>query len=179
VKIQTKAVHAGDRKKAGAHVPVTTPIFTASSYFYDSMEELDRIFGREDPGYCYSRYDNPTNAALEEQAAALESGHGALACSSGMMAIHMALLAALADRRKSVLAANALVRRDDRLADECDGAVRGERALRGCLRSGRLSQGDGGIEARLRAGGDDFESAAAGGCRSTASPKSCARRAGR
>jgi cystathionine gamma-synthase/methionine-gamma-lyase len=108
VKIQTKAVHAGDRKKAGAHVPVTTPIFTASSYFYDSMEELDRIFGREDPGYCYSRYDNPTNAALEEQAAALESGHGALACSSGMMAIHMALLAALADRRKSVLAANAL-----------------------------------------------------------------------
>ena len=108
MKIQTKAVHAGDRKKAGAHVPVTTPIFTASSYFYDSMEELDRIFGREDPGYCYSRYDNPTNAALEEQAAALESGHGALACSSGMMAIHMALLAALADRRKSVLAANAL-----------------------------------------------------------------------
>jgi cystathionine gamma-synthase/methionine-gamma-lyase len=72
------------------------------------MEELDRIFGREDRGYCYSRYDNPTNAALEEQAAALESGHGALACSSGMMAIHMALLAALADRRKSVLAANAL-----------------------------------------------------------------------
>ena len=108
MKIETKAVHVGDRKKAGAHVPVTTPIFTASSYFYDSMEELDRIFGREDRGYCYSRYDNPTNAALEEQAAALESGHGALACSSGMTAIHMALLAALADRRKSVLAANAL-----------------------------------------------------------------------
>jgi cystathionine beta-lyase/cystathionine gamma-synthase len=108
LKIQTKAVHAGDRKKAGAHVPATTPIYTASSYFYDSMEDLDRVFGQEDPGYCYSRYDNPTNAALEEQAAALESGHGALACSSGMAAIHMALLAALADRRKSVLAANAL-----------------------------------------------------------------------
>jgi len=108
VKIQTKAVHAGDRKKAGAYVPATTPIYTASTYFYESMEELDRVFGHEDPGYCYSRYDNPTNAALEEQAAALESGHGALACSSGMAAIHMALLAALADRRKSVLAANAL-----------------------------------------------------------------------
>jgi len=108
VKIQTKAVHAGDRRKAGKHVPVTTPIYTASSYFYESMEELDRVFGQEDPGYCYSRYDNPTNAALEEQAAALEGGHGALACSSGMAAIHMALIAALADRRKSVLAANAL-----------------------------------------------------------------------
>jgi cystathionine gamma-synthase/methionine-gamma-lyase len=108
VKIETKAVHAGDRKKAGTHVPATTPIYTASSFFYDSMEELDRVFGREDAGYCYARYDNPTNAALEEQAAALESGHGALACSSGMSAIHMALLAALADRRKSVLAASAL-----------------------------------------------------------------------
>ena len=108
MKLQTKAVHAGDRKKAGAHVPATTPIYTASSFFYDSMEELDRVFGREDPGYCYSRYNNPTNAALEEQAAALEGGQGALACSSGMAAIHMALIAALADRRKSIVAADAL-----------------------------------------------------------------------
>jgi cystathionine gamma-synthase/methionine-gamma-lyase len=89
-------------------VPVTTPIYTAASYFYESMEELDRAFGPEHKAYCYARYDNPTNAALEEQAAALESGHGALACGSGMAAVHMALLAALADRRKSILAANAL-----------------------------------------------------------------------
>jgi cystathionine beta-lyase/cystathionine gamma-synthase len=108
MKIHTQAVHAGDRKKSGGHVPSTTPIYTASSYFYDSMEQLDRVFAHEEPGYCYSRYDNPTNAALEEQAAALEGGHGALACSSGMAAIHMALLAAMADRRKSVVAANAL-----------------------------------------------------------------------
>jgi len=108
VKIQTKAVHAGDRKKTGRHVPVTTPIYTASSYFYESMEELDRVFGREEPGYCYARYDSPTTAALEELAASLESGHGALACGSGMAAIHMALLSALADRRKSIVAANAL-----------------------------------------------------------------------
>ena len=108
MKIQTKAVHAGDRKKAGPHVPVATPIYTAASYFYESMEELDRAFSPEHKAYCYARYDNPTNAALEEQAAALESGHGALACGSGMAAVHMALLAALADRRKSILAANAL-----------------------------------------------------------------------
>ena len=106
--LQTKAVHAGDRKKTGAHVPSATPIYTASSYFYDSMEELDRVFDQQDSGYCYARYDNPTNAALEELAAALESGHGALACGSGMAALHMALLTALADRPKSVLAANAM-----------------------------------------------------------------------
>jgi cystathionine beta-lyase/cystathionine gamma-synthase len=108
MRMQTRAVHAGDRKKAGPHVPVTTPIYTAASYFYESMEELDRVFGREEAGYCYARYDNPSNAALEELAAALEGGHGALACGSGMAAIHMALLSALADRRKSILAANAL-----------------------------------------------------------------------
>ena len=62
----------------------------------------------EEPGYCYARYDNPTNAALEELVASLEGGHGALACASGMAAIHMAILTALADRRKSMVAANAL-----------------------------------------------------------------------
>ena len=108
MKIQTKAVHAGDRKKAGAHVPSTTPIYTASSYTYESMEQLDRVFGQEEPGYCYARYDNPSTAALEEVVTALESGHGSLACGSGMAAVHMALVTALADRRKSVVAANAL-----------------------------------------------------------------------
>lgn len=108
MQIQTKAVHAGDRKKAGAHVPSTTPIYTASSYTYESMEQLDRVFGQEEPGYCYARYDNPSTAALEEVVTALESGHGSLACGSGMAAIHMALVTALADRRKSVVAANAL-----------------------------------------------------------------------
>jgi cystathionine beta-lyase/cystathionine gamma-synthase len=107
LKIHTKAVHAGDRKKPGTHTPVTTPIHTAASYFYDSMDQLDRIFGQEEEGYCYSRYDNPSNAALEELMTSLESGHGALACASGMAAIQMAVVTALADRRKSVVAANA------------------------------------------------------------------------
>jgi len=108
VKQQTKAVHAGDRKRDGRHIPVSTPIHTAASFFYESMEKLDRVFGREEPGFSYARYDNPTNAALEELCTALEGGHGALACSSGMAAIHVALLTALTDRRKSVVAANAL-----------------------------------------------------------------------
>ncbi len=108
MKIHTQAVHAGDRKKRGTEVPVTTPIHTASSYFYDSMAQLDRIFGREEDGYCYARYDNPTATALEELLTALEGGHGALACASGMAALEIALMTALADRRKSVVASNAL-----------------------------------------------------------------------
>lgn len=112
MKIETKAVHAGDRKpdpkRPGAVIPSTTPIYTASSFVYESTAQLDRVLGREEPGYCYSRYDSPTNAALEELMTELEGGAGALACSSGMMALHAALLAALTDRRRSVLAANAL-----------------------------------------------------------------------
>lgn len=104
----TIAVHAGERKPAPKQMPVTTPIYSASSYSADSMEQLDRIFGREEQGYCYARYDNPTNAALEAQVNALENGHGALACASGMLALQVALTAALADRRKSIVAADAL-----------------------------------------------------------------------
>jgi cystathionine gamma-synthase/methionine-gamma-lyase len=108
VNLHTKAVHAGERRKAAAQTPVTTPIYTAASYSCDSMEQLDRIFGREEEGYCYARYDNPTNAALEAQVNALEKGHGALACASGMVALQMALATALMDRRKSIVAADAL-----------------------------------------------------------------------
>jgi cystathionine gamma-synthase/methionine-gamma-lyase len=106
--IHTRAVHAGDRKQAGTHIPVTTPIHAASSYFYRDIEELDRVFGGEQRGFSYGRYGNPSNAALEELTSALEGGHGSLACSSGMAALQIAILAALTDRRKSILAADAL-----------------------------------------------------------------------
>jgi cystathionine gamma-synthase/methionine-gamma-lyase len=108
MKIDTRAVHAGDRKRTGSWVPVTVPIHTATTYFYDDAAELDRVFANEIPGPSYSRYGNPTNNALEELITSLESGAGALACASGMAAINIAIMAALLDRRRVILAANAL-----------------------------------------------------------------------
>jgi len=108
MKIESKLVHTGDRKKAGNYTPVATPIYTAASYFYDSMGQLDRIFAREEQGPSYARYDNPTTNALEELVTELEGGHGTVACSSGMSAMHLAFLAALIDRPKRIVAANAL-----------------------------------------------------------------------
>lgn len=108
MKIASKAVHAGDRKKPSTYVPSTTPIYSATTFFYETTEQLDRIFGNEEEGESYARYSNPTNNALEELLTALEAGAGSLACSSGMTAVHVALVAALLDRRKSVLAASAL-----------------------------------------------------------------------
>jgi cystathionine beta-lyase/cystathionine gamma-synthase len=108
LKIHTKAVHAGDRKRSGVHIPSTTPIHTATSYFYESMAQLDRVFADEEKGYCYARYDNPSAAALEDLMCALEGGDAALACASGMAALHTAILSALTDRRRSIVAANAM-----------------------------------------------------------------------
>jgi len=108
MKFETKAIHHGDRKKAGNFIPSTMPIYTAASYFYDSMDQLDRIFAREEEGPSYARYDNPTRSALESLVNELESGHGAIACASCMSALHMAILSALIDRPKRVVAANAL-----------------------------------------------------------------------
>ncbi len=106
--LHTKAVHAGDRKKPGPAVPVTTPIYTAASYFYDTAGQLDRVLGREEAGPSYARYDNPTNTALEEQMTALEGGRGALACASGMAALQIAIATALDARPKSIVAARAV-----------------------------------------------------------------------
>jgi cystathionine beta-lyase/cystathionine gamma-synthase len=106
--LNSKAVHIGDRKKPGGATPVTTPIHTAASYFYDTAAELDSVFAHEVDGYCYARFDNPTNVALEELLTSLENGAGTLACASGMAALEHAIKAALLDRRKSVLAASAL-----------------------------------------------------------------------
>ncbi len=108
MKLQTRAVHAGDRKKPDPAIPVTTPIVTASSFAYERIETLDQVFAEEVDGYCYARYDNPTTRGLEELVADLEGGHGALATSSGMTAVLIAVQTALVDRRRSVVAANAL-----------------------------------------------------------------------
>ena len=90
--IATRLVHAGERKVPTA-IPVATPIYSSVTYTYSSMAEIDKVFGNEVPGYVYSRYANPTLAALENAVHALEGGFAASAFGSGMAALHAALLA--------------------------------------------------------------------------------------
>src|SRR5215468_9818594 len=109
MKLNTIAVHAGDRKRpdksAAPWIPVNAPIYTAASFFYEDASELDQVLGMEKMGQSYARYNNPTNDALEELVNALEGGFGALACSTGMSAIYMAISATLVDRPGVILAA--------------------------------------------------------------------------
>jgi len=109
MKFETQVVHAGDRKRSGCGVvPSTTPIHLSSTYFYETTEKLDRIFGHEEEGFSYSRYSNPTNEALEELTTRLENGHGSLATCSGMTALQIAFQTALLDRKHTVLSASSI-----------------------------------------------------------------------
>ncbi|MBU7018604.1 MAG: PLP-dependent transferase [Theionarchaea archaeon] len=91
--IFTQAVHSGERAPPPDFVPVSTPVYNAATYCYESMEDLDTVLGGEKKGYVYTRYGNPTNRALEEAIAILENGEAAYTFSSGMAAIHTVLLA--------------------------------------------------------------------------------------
>src|ERR671933_600070 len=92
MRFDTLAVHAGTPRYTfdGAH-PTAPPIVQASSYWYDSADELDRVLGDQQPGYSYARYASPTVVAFEQAVAALEGAPAAVAFASGMAAIHAAV----------------------------------------------------------------------------------------
>ena len=100
----TRAVHAGERGPRPDFTPVVTPIHPTVGYLYDSMDDLDAVFGAQRDGYVYPRYGSPTVAAFEEAIADLEEGEAAHAFASGMAAIHVALLAAGVRAGTTVLA---------------------------------------------------------------------------
>src|SRR6266581_9370213 len=89
--MSTELVHAGERANIPAGQPTSTPIYASSTFTYESMEEIDQVFAGEKPGYIYTRYGNPTLAALETAMRTIESGAAACVYASGMAALHAAL----------------------------------------------------------------------------------------
>ena len=106
--LPTLAVHAGERSERPDYTPICTPIHNGVTYIYDDMHTLDAILAGTQSGYVYHRYGNPTVTALEEAIAALEGTESAIACASGMAAIHLALLATGASSGDTIVAANDL-----------------------------------------------------------------------
>lgn len=82
----TKAIHAGNirDKQYGS---LTMPIYQTSTFFFENCEQGGRRFAGEEEGFIYTRLGNPTTSVLESKVAALESGEGCVAASSGMGAI--------------------------------------------------------------------------------------------
>ncbi|MDQ2085449.1 O-acetylhomoserine aminocarboxypropyltransferase/cysteine synthase [Herbivorax sp. ANBcel31] len=91
MKFNTALLHGNFKcdEKTGATV---TPIYQSTSFEQKSPEKLENIFKGSEPGFIYSRISNPTVDSFEKRIAFLEGGVGAVACSSGMAAITLALL---------------------------------------------------------------------------------------
>jgi O-succinylhomoserine sulfhydrylase len=82
---ETRAIRAGQQRTAeGEHAE---PIFTTSSYVFDSAAEAAARFSGEQPGNIYSRFTNPTVRTFELRLASLEGGESCVATASGMAAI--------------------------------------------------------------------------------------------
>lgn len=104
----TKVVHAGKPPVESGGLPICPPIHPAVTYVQEDAERLDDVLAGSIPGYVYARYGSPTVDCLERAVAELESTEAAVACASGMAAIHLSLIAAGVKPGSSVLAARDL-----------------------------------------------------------------------
>ena len=93
-KFATEALHAGHdvTKNAGTRA---VPIYQTSSYVFNNSEHAANLFGLTEPGFIYTRLNNPTNDILEQRLAQLDGGIGAVVTASGTAAIATALLVLL------------------------------------------------------------------------------------
>lgn len=93
-KFATNALHAGhDVTKNGGTRAV--PIYQTTSYVFKNAEHAANLFGLAEPGFIYTRLNNPTNDILEQRLASLEGGIGAVVTASGTAALTTALLVLL------------------------------------------------------------------------------------
>lgn len=89
----TRAVRAGhDRTNFGEH---GEPIFTTSSFTFESAAQAAARFSGDEEGNVYSRFTNPTVSIFQDRLAALEGGEACVATASGMSAILSTCLALL------------------------------------------------------------------------------------
>jgi O-acetylhomoserine (thiol)-lyase len=91
VRNETIAVHGGfDADPATKAVAV--PIYQTAAYAFDSAEHGAALFNLQEPGYRYTRINNPTTDVLDKRVAALEGGVQAMCVASGQAALHYALI---------------------------------------------------------------------------------------
>src|SRR3954447_18764433 len=92
----TRAVHT-PRPQPPAQPPVGLPTYRSSTFEFETAQDYADVLGDRQPGYTYSRIDNPTADAFALGVAALES-YGverpvaAQPFASGMAAISTVLL---------------------------------------------------------------------------------------
>ena len=75
--------------------PTSVPIYQTATFSSSDAEELAAVLSGEQPGYAYSRIDNPTVVALGDAVAELHGAEAGIALATGMAAIHASFLSLL------------------------------------------------------------------------------------
>src|SRR3954470_13962080 len=91
----TRALAAATRTPLVEQHPDAVPIYQAVTFSAESAAELADVLGNRQPGYSYSRIDNPTSQALADAIAEVEGAKAAYVFATGMAAIHAAFLTLL------------------------------------------------------------------------------------
>jgi cystathionine beta-lyase/cystathionine gamma-synthase len=87
----TDAIHLGEGVDPSAN-PLTLPIYETTTYVFKDAAEVEAFQAGKSDRYLYTRYSNPTVAAVEKKLAAIEGAESALLVSSGMAAVTTAVL---------------------------------------------------------------------------------------
>lgn len=90
----TNALHAGHDVKINGGTRAV-PLYQSTSYVFNNSDHAANLFALAEPGYIYTRINNPTVDILEQRLAALEGGLAAVATASGTSAISTTLLTLL------------------------------------------------------------------------------------
>jgi O-succinylhomoserine sulfhydrylase len=89
----TRAVRAGQiRSSESEH---SEPIYTTSSFVFETASQAAARFSLEEDGNIYSRFTNPTVRVFEQRLAALEGAEACVGTSSGMAAMLATCMAGL------------------------------------------------------------------------------------
>jgi len=85
----TICIQAGFTPAVGG--PRILPIFQSTTYKYEDLDQVERLFALKESGFKYTRTGNPTVAAFEQKITLLEGGVGAVALASGQAATLLAV----------------------------------------------------------------------------------------
>lgn len=91
---ETQALHTG-HDTTQTQGTRAVPIYQTTSYVFNNTTHAANLFSLAEPGYIYTRLNNPTNDVLEQRLAALDGGIGAAVFASGTAAIATTLLTLL------------------------------------------------------------------------------------
>jgi cystathionine beta-lyase/cystathionine gamma-synthase len=93
MKKTTRVNHPPEVELPPGNRAVVAPIYQTVKFEFDSLEETERFFRGERPGFFYTRSSNPTTRQLELLLAELQGREDCLVTASGVGAISQTLLA--------------------------------------------------------------------------------------